>query len=166
MKTINLSVFAILMAGIIILGTNPILAQKGRNFDNNQGGAGKYCNLMDLTEAQQKKIDELRTLHQKNMLQHRNQLAEKNARLQTLRTAEKADMTAINKTIDEIGTLKTQMMKERENHIQQIRGQLTDSQKVQFDSKAGKGGRGYPNCGARMGQKGGRGFGYGLRGNW
>jgi Spy/CpxP family protein refolding chaperone len=97
------------------------------------------------------------------MLKFRNQMGEKSAQLQTLRTAEKADMNAINKTIDEIGLIKTQMMKERENHLQQVRGVLTDSQRTQFDTRRGAGKKGgYGNYG--MGCRGPRGSGYGPRG--
>ena len=45
----------------------------------------------------------------------------------------------INKTIDEIGALQIQMMKEREAHHQQIRSILAEKQRVIFDSRGGKG---------------------------
>jgi Spy/CpxP family protein refolding chaperone len=162
MKSMNLKVFAILLAGILFLGSNQIMAQKGRNMQNCQKGPGYQCNIPDLTEAQQKKIDELKLGHQKNMIQYKNELAEKDAHLQTLRTADKSDMNAINKTIDEIGAIKVQMMKEKENHRQQVRAQLTDAQKVQFDMRQGKGCRGgCGNYGMGKGMRGGRGPGFG-----
>jgi Spy/CpxP family protein refolding chaperone len=147
MKNMNLRVFAIILAGVLFLGSNQLMSQKGREIQNCPKGAGNHCNIPDLTEAQQKKIDELKLAHQKNMLQFKNQLNEKDARLQTLRTADKADMNEINKTIDEIGAIKTQIMKEKENHRQQVRSQLTDSQKVQFDMNQGGGCSG--GCGHR-----------------
>jgi len=166
MKIINLKVFAILLAGLLFLGSNQIMSQKGRNMECSQKGPGSQCNIPDLTEAQQKKIDELKLSHQKNMLQYKNELAEKDAHLQTLRTADKADMNAINKTIDEIGAIKVQMMKEKENHRQQVRAQLSDEQKVQFDMSQGKGcGGGCGNCGMGKGMHGGKGPGSGQGNN-
>lgn len=162
MKNMNLKVFAILLAGILFLGSNQLMSQKGPNMQNCPKNAGKHCNISDLSEAQQKKIDELKLVHQKNMLQLKNQLNEKDARLQTLRTADKADMNEINKTIDEIGLIKTQMMKERENHRQQVRAQLTDNQKVQFDMSQGKGHCGGGNCCGKS-MNGGCGKGHGMR---
>ncbi len=163
MKKLSLRTLAILIAGIFFLSSAQVIAQKGKNGQDRPAGMGYQCPVSDLNEAQQKKIDELRIAHQKNMLKFRNQMGEKSAQLQTLRTAEKADMNAINKTIDEIGALKTQMMKEREDHRQQVRSVLTDSQRVQFDMHRGygkKGGQG--NYG--MGCRGQRGQGNGPRG--
>jgi Spy/CpxP family protein refolding chaperone len=163
MKKLSMRTWVTLMASVILVSTTNVFAQKGRNWQDRPSGPGYYCPVSDLSETQQKKIDELRTDHQKNMLKFRNQMGEKNAQLQTLRTAEKADMNAINKTIDEIGSIKTQMMKERENHLQQVRGVLTDSQRTQFDTRRGAGKKGgYGNYGG--GCRGPRGAGYGPRG--
>jgi Spy/CpxP family protein refolding chaperone len=139
MKNMNLKVFKILVAGILFLGSNQLMAQHEKKMENYPKGKDICCTIPDLTEAQQKKIDELKLAHQKNMLQLKNQLAEKETHLQTLRTADKPDMDAINKTVDEIGAIHTQMMKEKESHIQQVRAQLTDSQRIQFDLHQNKG---------------------------
>lgn len=69
-------------------------------------------------------------------------MAEKRAHLNVLRTADKVDMNAINKSIDEMGANRTKMMKKREAHRQAIREILTDDQKVYFDSRRGRGSRG------------------------
>jgi Spy/CpxP family protein refolding chaperone len=153
MKSMNFKVLAILVACLLFFGANQLMAQQGNNMQKGPKGQGINCKIPDLTEAQQKKIEELRLDHQKNMLQFKNQLAEKETHLQTLRTADKADMAAINKTIDEIGAIKIQMMKERENHLQLVRAQLTESQKIQFDLHQAKGGHvDCGNCGMGMGK--------------
>ena len=128
---------AILVAGLMLLCSNQAMSQRGNQMLNRPKGQGINRVIPDLTEAQQKKIDEIRLVHQKNMLGFRNELSEKDAHLQTLRTADKADMTAINQTVDEIGAIRTQMMKERENHFQQVRAQLTDEQRLRFDMTRG-----------------------------
>ena len=98
--------------------------------------------IPDLTEEQEEQIQNLRTEHMKTVLPLRNQLAEIQARLHTLSTAENADMNQINRTIDEMGEIRTRMMKEGAAHKQDIRKMLTDEQRVAFDSRpAPRGGR-------------------------
>ena len=151
MKTIQSKVLTVLLTAFILIGANSLFAQHGQ-MNNSKQGAGLKCNIPDLTEEQQKKMDDLRLVHQKNMLQFKNQMDVKNAQLNLLTSADKADMNAINKSIDEIGALKIQMMKEKENHHQQVRSILTDKQRVTFDMQKGKekhGGQG--KCGMGMG---------------
>lgn len=94
---------------------------------------GMLKNIPNITEEQTKKIEALSTPHLKEILPLKNQIAEKKAQLNTLSTAEKADMTAINKKIDEIGALKTQILKSREAQKQEIRKILTEEQRLIFD---------------------------------
>ena len=157
MKTIHSKILTVVFASLILLGASPIFAQRGQ-MNKSRQDSGFQCNIPDLSADQQKKIEDMSIVHQKKMLQFRNQLQEKEAALNTSRTADKTDMAAINKIIDEIGTIKTQMMKEREAHNQQVRNLLTDKQKVIFDSRRGRGnkqgeyygnGRGMHNHGKR-----------------
>ena len=90
--------------------------------------------IPDLTEDQEEQIQTLRTDHLKAILPMRNELAEMNARLQTLSTADNVDMSQINGLIEEMGALKMQMMKAGAAHRQEIRKLLTDEQRVVFDS--------------------------------
>ena len=158
----------LLVAGLLCVNTN-IFAQRGNGNGNGQGnrqfngnGQGYYCNnIPDLTEDQQTKIGKLRTAHLKEMQNSRNQLAEKKARLQTLRTAENANMVAINKTVDEKSVIQTSMQKNREQHFQDVRIILTNDQKVNFDNRDRNRGNGQGYC---KGNGKGRGNGY-ARGN-
>lgn len=95
--------------------------------------------LPDLTDAQKEQIEKLRTDHLKTILPLRNKLGELRAELRTLSTADKANMNDINKKIDQIGNVRTQLMKEQAAQRQQIRSLLTDEQRVKFDSHAGRG---------------------------
>jgi len=156
------------MVVVLMMGMNSnLFAQKGNGQGNGQGnglrqgpGQGQMCANLNLSDEQTKSIEKLRVTHQKEMLQHRNEMAELKAKLTTLRSADKADMNAINSTIDKISILKTQQMKQKEAHIQDVRKLLTDEQRVQFDlhqGKKGKGnGKGNGNC---QGNGGGKGYG-------
>lgn len=94
--------------------------------------------IKGLTDDQKEKMNKLRTAKKKDMLQYRNQIAEKKARLKTLETADVADMNAINKTIEELGVIKTDMMKRKAAHKQEIRKLLNEEQRLEFDLRAGK----------------------------
>lgn len=91
--------------------------------------------IPDLTEEQKEQIQNLRTEHMKIVLPLKNQLAEMQARLKTLSTAENEDMSQIDKTIEEMGELRILMMKEGAAHRQTIRRLLTDEQRVAFDNR-------------------------------
>ena len=98
-------------------------------------GRGEHMMMIPgLTEQQLEQMKSMRVEHMKEMQSLRNQMAEKKARLRTLSTVDKVNMTDINKVIDEMGEMKTQMMKMREQHRQNIRKMLTDEQRVFFDS--------------------------------
>jgi len=123
----------ILFTILITMCTTTIYAQQNQN-----GRGPKQGNrhaISDLTADQQLKMDDLRFKMQKEMLPLKNELQEKNAKLNTLRTSDKPDLNAIYALIDEIGKIKTTMAKKREAHMQDIRLLLTDKQRVEFDLK-------------------------------
>ena len=140
MKAIKSKHIMMFIAASLIL-TASAFAQPGRMHSE---GMGKQCMhgkehkghmsmIPDMTEQQKEQMEELRTEHLKVMLPLKNQLTEKHARLNTLSTVENVDMKKINKTIDEIGEIKTKMMKEHASHRQEIRKLLTEDQRLVFD---------------------------------
>lgn len=151
MKHLNLKTIALL--SLFIVGFTFAQAQK-RGPGNGPHGNG--CNMLDLSDDQQKKIDELRTAHMKDMLPLRNELNEKRARLQTLRTADKYDASETEKTLEEMSALKLKMAKEREAHKQEVRSLLTEEQRLKFDMHKGPGFHGK----GKKGNIGMRGKGY------
>ena len=167
MKTLNLQLTTVLIALFAIIGSGELLAERGMRNGNGQagnrgGGQGYFCeNLPGITDTQKQKIADLRTANMKEMTAFRNQMQEKRSRLQTLQTADKANMTEINKLIDEMGKIRTERMKKTAAHKQAIRNVLTAEQKVYFDAQRGNKG----NCMGK-GRRGGRGQGNGNgRGN-
>ena len=95
--------------------------------------------LPDLTDTQKDQMKAVRIKTMKSVQPLKNQLMEKRARLNTLSSADKADMKAINKQIDEISTLKASMQKVRAASKQEVRSILTDDQRVIFDAQKGQG---------------------------
>lgn len=106
--------------------------------------------LPDLTDAQKEQMKSIRMKSMKANQSLKNQLMEKKAHLNTLSSADKADMKAINKQIDEISVLQASIQKVRANSKQEMRGILTDDQRVIFDAKR----NGYSHRNGGQGNKG------------
>ena len=100
-----------------------------------QKGPGEGLNL---TDAQKEAFKQSRLDMQKQILPLRNELGEAEAHQKTLVTAEKPDISAINKNIEKIGAIKIELAKIKvKNHLD-LRAQLTDEQKLKFDLRSGK----------------------------
>jgi hypothetical protein len=111
---------------LMLFGATSIFAQPGHESNRDNG--------IKFTDDQKAKIKEIRMASYKEMKALRNQLGELKAKEQTLTTADKADMNAINANIDEITKVQNKMMKIKASNLQQIRNLLTDEQKMIFDS--------------------------------
>jgi Spy/CpxP family protein refolding chaperone len=99
-------------------------------------GENEFQNFF--TEEQKEQMKELRLETVKKVKPLKNELGELMARQQTLATADKADLKAINKNIDEMSDLKADIAKIMAAQHQQIRSLLTEEQLVKFDSMKGK----------------------------
>ncbi len=147
------SLVVVAITGLITTGTFTAKAQPGPRWaDKGVQEQGYYCRIPNLTDDQQKKLNDLRTKHLKEVTPLKNELNEKVARLRTLESADKQDIDAINKTIDDISALKAKLMKKRVSHRAEVSQILTDDQKVYFNAQGGQRG---------MGQGFGKGMGYG-----
>ena len=154
---INKMKFFALIAGLamIIFSSTDLLAQRpGRGFRGGYGpGGGQEMqrpmrdhwaeDIPGLTDEQKTSIEKLRTAHFRKAELLRAEIGEKQARLRTLRLAEKQDEQAIDKAIDEISKLRGDIMKEREAHRRGIKALLNEEQKTWYDNNCGRGyGRG------------------------
>jgi Spy/CpxP family protein refolding chaperone len=165
-KTILIAMIAILSATI-----GQTFAQQGTGQGMHANGINNEykCMIPGITDDQQKKIDALKITHQKQMLDIRNQILEKEARFMTITTGDKINKDEALKIIDEISTLKTVREKAKLEHRLAIRSLLNDEQKLWFDMRqqgkemkhGGKGGHGGMGHGNGQGQGYGRGNGQG-----
>jgi len=172
MKTKKMNKLTVLALAILMLAGTQGFAQRGRNFKSNVDKPyrnDETCwRIPDLTADQETQIEALRVDHWKEMNNYRNQMNEFRARKRTLNTIDKADLKEINSVIDRMTEVHNKMMKASAKHRQDVRKQLTDEQKVYFDSMSARG-RGY-NRGARRAGAGyrnargmGQGYGYGYQ---
>lgn len=137
MKSIKIVSSALI---ILIFATSMLIAQPGPRRQglkaNNEGSParGMMMQIPDLTEQQKTAIREAATEMRKEILPLRNQVREKSAHLQTLRTQEDADLDAIHNTLEEIGELKVEIAKERATLHQEIRELLNEDQRIWLDT--------------------------------
>ncbi len=94
--------------------------------------------IPNLSDQQKEQIKSLRLSFMSDVLPLKNQLKEKQAHLNTLQTAEKADLNQINKTIEEIGNLKINIAKRKALFRQNVRKNLDDEQRIYFDTHFSK----------------------------
>ena len=152
---------AVLAIVVLMIGGTNLFAQRGRNYSNQGKGynQNRICQrIPDLTDDQITKIEALRVVHLKEITGHRNEMNVLRAKKQALMTSDNADMKEINAVIDQMSTLRTKQMKTSAKHQQDVRSQLTDTQKVYFDSRP-MNRRGYGNNMGRGGRGNGRGMG-------
>ncbi len=158
----------VLLASVILLSVE-VMAQRGARGGMRQdarpqqralqderqqmrGQGIEYCTFIpDLTDEQIDAISDLRTEKLKKSTDHRNQMAELRARKRTLMTSDSPDMTKIDAIIDQMTDLRKAQLKSNARHHQQVRGLLTDEQKVYFDAR---GQRGRGNFDGRRGGRG------------
>lgn len=87
-----------------------------------------------LSDEQRTEIKKIRTERMKERTQTRNLLKEKQAKLEVLQTEDKPNMKEIDKTIDEIASVKAKDMKAEAAARQKVRAMLTEEQRVYFDA--------------------------------
>lgn len=141
MKTRVLTTIALLFA--LAFSSGNLFAQRGMGMGQGRPDGpespgfkqGTECRIPDLTPEQETKIKELRTKHLKDVTPLRNEMQEKRARLNTLKSSDKQDLAAINKVIDEITALKANLMKKQAAHQAEVSALLTDEQRVHFNAR-------------------------------
>jgi len=129
----------------LILSSNVLAQNKAGHCSRQEGKSfGPHNMIANLSEDQQKKIDALHLKHMKEVTDLKNQIMLKKAELRILETSEKPDKASIDKKIDEIMALKTQIAKKHAALKQEIRALLTEEQRIIFDSHKGRGPK--PGC--------------------
>jgi Spy/CpxP family protein refolding chaperone len=89
--------------------------------------------IPDLSDEQQQQLKDMGTKHLQAMIPLKAQEGEKEARLVTLLTVTESDPKLISAAVDELGKVRTAMLKLAAEHDQAMRKILTPDQKVIFD---------------------------------
>ncbi len=149
MKT-KILVMVVLMGFSSILMAQPAKNESGKSFhgqewrSNGKAGQNGPMKGLNLTDAQKDAFKQSLIALQKELKPLRNELGEAMAHQRTLVSADKPDMSAIDKNIEKIGGLKVEMAKVRVKNRLDMRAQLTDEQRMKLDMlkarmKKGKG---------------------------
>jgi len=128
---IILSFFTISSFGQLGMGNGPCFNEDSTNYN-------KFMGIPNLTEKQTEQIKKIKIEHLKKVTQKQNLLKEKRAHLKVLMTQDNPDRKAIDKTIGEINSLRSDLFKERVNMQLKVRSLLNEEQKVYFDRKKSK----------------------------
>ncbi len=110
-----------------------------------QGGDGpmfKFVEEMKLTKEQEKKLQEMRVAHQKEMIPLRAQLKVKQIEMRELFRGDPNQGT-INSKIDEISKMRADIQKKNAAHRIAMRNVLTPEQRELWDSRPHRMGRGF-----------------------
>lgn len=116
----------------------PVLFDDIRNLNFIHDKAEPIVEDIPVTNLSNEQVEQLWTLQvakQKKLNNLNNLLTEKQAQQQTLEAADKANMKAINKVIDEQIGLISQQMKLEAEYKQKIRSILTEDQRIQYDAR-------------------------------
>jgi len=123
---------------VIFTAAGASARRAGRGLEGAPGPKGAL--LEDLSAEQRTAIGEIVLKYKKEMINLRAEMETKNLELQELVRGE-AGEAAIFAKVDEVGALRTEMMKKRLAMRLEIRAQLTDEQKERFDQKRATMGR-------------------------
>ncbi|MCF8378967.1 MAG: periplasmic heavy metal sensor [Bacteroidales bacterium] len=138
---------AVLFLGIIVISAQPNKMNMKAQSQKGEFVRGPYCQST-FTEEQQAKMQELRLEYAKNSLEIKNELKILTAEYNGMMTGDNQDLNAINKKIDQMQELKSELFKMHAKHRLDVRNLMTEEQKIQFDSKAsvGRGNVNFGNC--------------------
>ncbi len=89
---------------------------------------------LNLTDQQKEAFKKIRLAMHEEILPIRNEIGEAEAHQRTLVTAEKPDLSAIDKNIEKIGALKVEAAKIIMKHHLEMRALLTAEQRMKFDN--------------------------------
>lgn len=124
-----------------LLAAAPLQAQPcwGAMRCSEAGPRGPRLDRLQLTETQEKQIEELRLAHQKNMVQIRSKIEDARIDLRSLMNAEKPDRGAIEKTLGTISDQEHQMKLAWTGHWFTVNALLTPEQQEIWRDGLGKG---------------------------
>ena len=135
---IKTNVFLVAVTAFLFFGTQAYSQDCGGVKQGKGNGGGVENKIPDLTDKQKEEIKKIDLVFKKQSLPITNELHEKRAHLNTLKTTDPIDQKAIDAQIEAIGKLRTDLAKLQADKKIKVRNTLTDEQKVYFDSHAGQ----------------------------
>lgn len=133
MKRSILMTMSLIVLSIVAVAQPPRHKADGDRTKGTKEHFEKMAIELKLNETQKKEIHTILFSSRKIAMPLKNKLGEKEARLNTLSTADKVDMKALKSLAQEIGEIKNQLFVSRLESDQKIRAILDDQQRLKFD---------------------------------
>ncbi|GAB4175200.1 MAG: hypothetical protein Kow00108_10340 [Calditrichia bacterium] len=140
MKQIKTMLILLIMAGLALAqpGQKSHPGKEGRFMQEKMGKQMKHhgkhlMKHLDLTEEQSEKLQQMRTDLEKKLLPMESKLVALKNELVLLKTEDSPNIDKIEKKIDEISEVKSEMQKLRERHFVEMKKMLTDEQKEKLN---------------------------------
>jgi len=137
-KLLKITVLALFIGGFVQTAFGQVRPKQqhrmAQRLEKMRANQPFHMRIPNLTDQQKEQLKSITLKNQEVIIPLRNQMREKKAHLRTLSTADNVDQKVAESVIDEIGSLRTQMMKQRLGTHQQVRALLTDEQRVWLDS--------------------------------
>jgi Spy/CpxP family protein refolding chaperone len=137
--SIAIAISAVLMAGTLIAQPGPGMGRKMQGGPMMRGGEMQaqrgpgMMGMLNLTDEQRTKVEDLMTQHQREAIPVHAQLQKLQADLKLEITADKYDAGKVKGILSEVSKLTSDMASKRIAHQRAIRDLLTPEQRKQFD---------------------------------
>lgn len=116
----------------------PSFGQGGPAKGAGKAGQGKMIQELNLTEAQEDQMQDLRFAHEKVMIDLRADMKKAQLDLRQLKMADEPSKKKIYAQIDKVGEARIAMEKAKADHQLEVRKVLTDEQYKIFKQKMGR----------------------------
>ncbi len=124
---------AIILAGLLFFSSTLDAQMRGergeRGFRGERPDRVRIYDKLDLTSGQEAQLSELRTQHQKQMIDKRGELQKLRLSIRQEMRQETPDMSAIENMVEQQGELRIEMKLARVSHWNNVREVLTPEQR-------------------------------------
>lgn len=143
---------AIILAGLLFFSSTLDAQMRGgergeRGFRGERPDRVRIYDKLDLTSGQEAQLSELRTQHQKQMIDKRGELQKLRLSIRQEMRQETPDMSAIENMVEQQGELRIEMKLARVSHWNNVREVLTPEQREIWQEHR----RGFGEFGERRG---------------
>ncbi len=141
----------ITLIGALVWGGGMLAQPEHRGPKKSRGE--HMAKMLDLSEEQQSKIIDLQLKLQKELIPLRSKMESLKGELKLAQTAEQFDQAKVDKLLNEMQSVRTQIQSKRIQHQQQVRSLLTAEQRKKFDAHLLRMGDGPRNFGEHRGER-------------
>lgn len=122
-----------LIAGLLLIGS-AVMAQPAPPPPKAPQAPGmRMMRMLNLTQEQRDKMMDMRLQMAKDMLPLRTQMDNLRSDLKLALTADNFDQKKVDKTVDQISKVRSQMTLKMVQHMREVRNMLTPDQQKKFD---------------------------------